>query len=741
MRAAAPASEDTGVAALVPALSAYIAAALLLFSGYHIRQEIDVAVYPIADWIATATMGAGLALCFYASLAGVSLRRRENAAVAGLVIAFVAYAATFVLYRFSSYGSDALLFSVYSAQLAAGGTNPYAHSMAEAFSQFGVSKALVTPTASGGEILAQSYPALSFLLYLPFLMAGVNALWVDIAAHVLLLLVLVWVAPRPIKALAPLVLFADHSYLDYTLGSITDIVWVLPVALCARFWNSKPWLAALFLGLACALKQPPWFVAPFAFVARAIDSGQSRDPRRLWVPLSVFAAAFLAPNVPFIAAGPTEWASGILTPIQGELIAFGSGFLQLATANLIVVDRGTLALVSPAVLGVMIVAYCFYSKRLAFLPFLAPAFALFFASRELQNYYMYWPIPLMVFALSPKAADVAEAEPSERKQQWSAAPLTIAAMTVLFVGALVVRGSTAQKPMAVAIAHAGYDAATGNLNAFDVRVSNTDPDRRAVRLGVFLQGRGDDFYYWLREPVEVPGGSTRVVHLVAPTVHDELKPGPLTVQVVAVDAKSGNQTYSEPRELQPYLAGITNPLLADWQTGPPRIPAGWTYVASDNATNYAFKAMSGGRPVLALSVPPPLPSDDDVRFVSVGQSIKGAATPFAVLLLPDQDDRGGARPTTFFGIQLTDAVGHTAYLGIDSSLRSMTVAHQGNATAFVYPGRLHAWNTIDIDPHLLASAAHFVWAEGERSQIAVEAIAHRGDPAPAGGQFGGLVRR
>ena len=111
--------------------------------------------------------------------------------------------------------------------------------------------------------------------------------------------------------------------------------------------------------------------------------------------------------------------------IQGELIAFGSGFLQLATANLIVVDRGTLALVSPAVLGVMIVAYCFYSKRLAFLPFLAPAFALFFASRELQNYYMYWPIPLMVFALSPKAAEVAEAEEApEHRQQWSAAPLS-----------------------------------------------------------------------------------------------------------------------------------------------------------------------------------------------------------------------------------------------------------------------------------------------------------------------------
>ena len=76
------------------------------------------------------------------------------------------------------------------------------------------------------------------------------------------------------------------------------------------------------LGVACAVKQTAWFIAP-ALLVLALREGRVKDPR---YPLGALLA-FAAVNLPFIIAGPSAWIAGVIAPqIQPEFpLGFGPG--------------------------------------------------------------------------------------------------------------------------------------------------------------------------------------------------------------------------------------------------------------------------------------------------------------------------------------------------------------------------------------------------------------------------------
>ena len=714
--------------------SCYAASAVLLFAGYHIWREIDVAALAPAHWAASSCLIAGIAIACYGGLPGVTAARKENAAAAGLLFAFAAYAATFVAFRFSGFGSDALLFNAYSAHIAAAGHNPYAESMEPAFAILGAPISLATATTAGSAIFVQSYPALGFLLYVPLVLAGINVIWLNVAIHAALMALLIWAAPRPLKAVAPLVLFVDPTYTDYTLGSVTDIVWVLPVALCARYWYARPVAAATFLGLACAIKQQPWFIVPFAAVFWTLTSLEQRRWRAVAYPALALLAAFFVPNAPYLLGDPQGWARGILTPIQGDLVAFGSGIMQLVTANVFAIDRHVLATLSTSLLGVTIVAYALYPRALGFLPFLAPGIALFFATRELQNYFMYWPVVLIVYNFWRE-------EPQPARAGWrvpALSPVLLGTLAVALVGLLVVRGSTNPvKGVDLAIVRAEHDAGTGKVDAFTVRATNSDTVPHGVRFGVQLQGKGDDFLYWERTPQAVAPGESRTMRVAAPSTQLAVSPGHQTAQVVAIDADTANQTYSDPRVVWPMAGGLANPSLDAWQNGPPDTPVGWIYVASDLSMAYIRNARVQGRHAVAFDVAPP--PDDDVRFVSLMQTVSGAPAPFTALLRPAENYTNGAVPRRLFGLQIADPIGRSAYFTINSNLHAPVVYRQGDETVFVMPGRVGEWNAVDVDPVALTKSAGLTWSDSRPAQIGAIAMVRKGEPASVLGAFGGIT--
>lgn len=734
---ARPAPVEHSLAASITPLAAYIASAVLIGTGYHLWQDVEANLHVIALWSSLACYVFGFGLACYGSLSAVDSKRKENAAIAGLLFAFLTYAVNFALFRITSYGTDAMLFNAYSADLVLHGVNPYNQTMEPAFSLFDVSRSLVTPTATGDAIFKQSYPALSFLIYVPLALFQLNTIWVSILAHVALILILVWAAPRPLKAIAPLLLFADHSYTDYTLGSVTDVIWAVPVTLCARYWRSKPVMAGLFLGIACGIKQSPWFIVPFAVVFWSFSAWERKRLSRFYEPLSAMLLAFFVPNASFIIADPQSWMRGVLTPMAGNLIAFGSGIVQLTTANVYATDLKTLTIISASTLGVLLVAYAIDRRRLGFLPFIAPAIALFFAARSLQNYFMFWPVALVAYHFSAQE-DLRAVLRSESRSRFPSSAVAVAALAVVLIGFLIVRGATA--PIAllhVSVLGYGYDSATNNISTFTVRVANGDAKNpHEVRFGVLLQGNGSQFNYWVRTPEVIGPNQERELRIHAPSNEAQVPAGQGTVQVVALDASSGTQAYSEPQELTPPASGLANPRLSSWQAGSHSTPVGWNVSTLDFKNGFVRRLHDGKGSVLAFSVPPPV--HDEWRVASVSQALTGNLRRFSVRLRPYSNYLGNAYPRTIFGVELIDPIGHHAYYTIDASLLHPEVFRHDQFTVFDMPGRLRDWNTIDIVPEELVRTAGFILGESTQVQINIVAAQHRGEIGVVRGDFGGI---
>ena len=100
--------------------------------------------------------------------------RLRNIALYGSLLIMLAsflFWAYFQILQNPAYGTDEMAFDQYSAQLFLHGVNPYLHSMAPSFNLFQVNPNSYTWMVSGKPVTSLSYPALAFLLYIPFMAA------------------------------------------------------------------------------------------------------------------------------------------------------------------------------------------------------------------------------------------------------------------------------------------------------------------------------------------------------------------------------------------------------------------------------------------------------------------------------------------------------------------------------------------------------------------------------------------
>ncbi|MBW2533771.1 MAG: hypothetical protein JRI55_19940, partial [Deltaproteobacteria bacterium] len=74
--------------------------------------------------------------------------------------------------------TDAYMFTDYAARLLRAGENPYAHDLMDAFRVHRAPFSYVTPLLSGDVSGRVAYPALHFLLFVPFQMLGVHTGWI-----------------------------------------------------------------------------------------------------------------------------------------------------------------------------------------------------------------------------------------------------------------------------------------------------------------------------------------------------------------------------------------------------------------------------------------------------------------------------------------------------------------------------------------------------------------------------------
>lgn len=315
------------------------------------------------------------------------------------------------------YHNDAIALNDCAARLVLEGRNPYTSlGIFDCYARLGIGADRTTPVKRGdfadvttyptdrqlevtwasraaGEgtnvefVSRPSYPALSFLLPIPFVALGwdTNRLYVLCLFAAMALVVL-----RTPIGLRPFMLTAvlgAASLAAFTVNGSADLLYVLPLVV-AWLWRERRW-SALAYGAAAATKQLAWFFAPFYLIAVVTTHGWREGIRRA----AIAGAVFLATNLPFIIASPGDWTLGLTTPLSEPMFPRGAGIIFLGTNGGLPLLPSTAYLALEAICGLVCVAIAWRARRsspelgvvLALLP-------LFFAWRSLFSYFFLIPL-------------------------------------------------------------------------------------------------------------------------------------------------------------------------------------------------------------------------------------------------------------------------------------------------------------------------------------------------------------
>jgi hypothetical protein len=429
------------------------------------------------------------------------------------------------------YGTDELAFDQYAAMLTQHGQNPYVHSMAPAFSMFQVSPDGFTYTMAGRAVTSMSYPALSFLLYLPLLALGWStqmAVVVNVGAWAIAILLLFALLPPRMRA-AGLVLGSVSVYVSYAVGGVTDALYIPLLIGAAYRWDRfgttrRSYLGPVLLGLAMAVKQTPWLI--FLFVLLGLFAqAQGSDSLRAGLRLSlryaaVTLSAFLAPNLPFIVMNASAWWRGILIPVTGHLVPAGQGAIALSLFMRI--GGGSLAAFTAATvtLGLLVaVIYVGTFPLLRPVAFILPAIVLFFAARSYGNY-LAALVPAALVGAFTTAPAVLRPRLAHGSVRWHARLtrgwlLGGAAAGCLFLGSLG-WALLDRAPLQVNVISVRTTGQLATIEQLKIRVTNRTNGPRSPRFTVNEGGGITTFWRVAQGPKRLGGHETALYTLQAP---------------------------------------------------------------------------------------------------------------------------------------------------------------------------------------------------------------------------------
>src|SRR3984957_8795570 len=454
-----------------------------------------------------------------------------------------------------AYGTDEIAFDQFAAQLLQHGVNPYTHSMAHAFSLFHVSPNGYTFLLNGHPVTRLSYPALSFLLYEPFLLLGWStqlAVAIDVfawAAGIVLMFVLL---PRQMRPLA-IVVGSFAVYISYAVGGVTDALFVPLLIGAVLGWDRfvsergpRAWRGPVLLGLAMAVKQTPWLVLPFIAGGIAVEAYRLGGRGAAWRTsgryIGIALAAFLVPNLPFVVWAPRPWLSGVLTPIASHTVPAGQGLIGLSL--FLGIGGGSLFAYSIALVVVFVALLAVY---LATYPALkpwavfCPSLILFFSARSFGSYLVTLLPAAIVAAANVRPAGVSPSA-ALRPRPWRHWRWVLGgAVASLGVALVIIFISSA--PLQISITSVRTTGQLATVVELGVEVTNTSGSTQ--RPSFTVENGGDLTAFWLVQggPPTLAAGAHAHYTLLAPNFFSQ---PPITggFQVVAFDSSPATVSRS-----------------------------------------------------------------------------------------------------------------------------------------------------------------------------------------------------
>ena len=314
------------------------------------------------------------------------------------------------------YHNDAIALNECAARLVLDGRDPYsALDIFDCYTQLGIGADRTTPLRRGQfaavavhpsddeldaawalrareggnvEFVSQpSYPALSFLLIVPFVALGWDTNRLYLLCLVAAMALVVVRTPTGLRPFMLTAVLGATSLAAFTVSGSADLLYVLPLA-AAWLWRDRGWSAVAY-GIAAATKQLAWFFAPFYLIAVVSSHGWREGLRRG----AIAAAVFVGTNLPFIVSAPAAWLDGVLTPISEPMFARGAGVVFLGTNGGLPLLPSSAYLALEGLCAIACLVAAWRSRRTS--PELGAVLALvplFFAWRSLFSYFFLIPL-------------------------------------------------------------------------------------------------------------------------------------------------------------------------------------------------------------------------------------------------------------------------------------------------------------------------------------------------------------
>lgn len=386
-------------------LSFIFTGSFILYAGFQDWIKGDPQSHPWILILILAIYILAFALFILALTSGEALFKVKHILLPALIFIVVlnSYVTAEIFYK-GIYRTDAIALTHYAAlRFMESGVNPYTLDLQEALVKFPVEPQYITFTETGDLITNLNYPSLHFLIYVPFIALGLKDMrWVTVLFEALAFTLLYWRTPRKLRPLTLLPIFASVDLvIDFVAGCVTDYLWVLPLTATILFIDNLP-VSAISYGLACAVKQEPWLLAPFLLIWMWKESpgDWKRKLLRTGAYGGLALASFLAPNWRFMVEDPAAWWSGVSSPVLGGLIVLSQGLSMLTQMGYVPLGKSFYLTVTLTMYVLLAVNYAVYYDKLKYTFWIYPAVTLWLSYRGLQSYFIHMIPPVAAAAVS-----------------------------------------------------------------------------------------------------------------------------------------------------------------------------------------------------------------------------------------------------------------------------------------------------------------------------------------------------
>ncbi len=293
---------------------------------------------------------------------------------------------------FIKYGiGDEYIIDSYASMVFLSGKNPYIpQNMAGLFAYFSnFNLDYSTPIMTGGYVHIMDYPALAFLVYLPYKYIGrFSYTLISCLSIIPFILIYKSISNKKLALFAMMSLLINIPFLYVSYAALIGILWASMIMVSYYYINRNTKLSGIFFGLALSAKQFPAIIFPFMLYMVYKEHGIKEAFK--W--LLYIILTFLIINGYFIYLSPINYIKAVLAPEILDIYGIGYGISQISFLGYAYIPK---IFFSISFFGSIIIFFIIYIKRydqFKYALFTFPIITMFFNYRVLLQYFTYWPI-------------------------------------------------------------------------------------------------------------------------------------------------------------------------------------------------------------------------------------------------------------------------------------------------------------------------------------------------------------